>query len=1103
MLEPQKFYLSKLERALKSGKTTEHTHRSALEAFVESLASHITATNEPKRIACGAPDIAVSRAPGPVTVGYIEAKDVGKSLDEAARSEQLRRYLRSIGNLILTDYLEFRWYVDGKHRLTTRLARFRRSGKLAIDSAGATATVQLLQDFLAHRPEPIATPKELAERMARLTHLIRDIIIQAFTHGRESQLLRDLRGAFAKILIPDLDRVEKTAEFADMYAQTIAYGLFAARCNHHGSPQTFQRVGAASEIPKTNPFLRRLFETVTGADLDEEAYAGFVDDLVQVLAHADIDAILAHFGTRIKREDPVLHFYETFLATYDPALRERRGVYYTPEPVVAYIVRSVDYLLRQRFGLSDGIADTATVSYEREEIGKLKAKPRKITATAPRVLVLDPACGTGTFLYSAIDHIRDDFMRHGNAGMWSGYVKRHLLPRLFGFELLMAPYAIAHFKLGMQLAGQDLEKAKRKSWAYDFSGDERLGVYLTNTLEAVERQVETLFGPLRVISEEANAAAHVKRDMPILVVIGNPPYSGISANKGDWINGLLRGRLPDGTRVPSYYEVDGKPIGEKKVWLQDDYVKFLRWGQWRIERTGAGILAFITNHGYLDNPTFRGMRRALMNAFTAVYTLNLHGSTKKRERVPGGMKDDNVFDIQQGVAISVFVKEPGKSGPATIHHADLWGPRETKYEWLHEHGLDNTPWTKLDASAPFYFFVPRAEKHLSEYEGFCPITEVMPVYVAGIVSARDHVVFDFNKAPLLERIRVFRDPNVSDRDIRETYFPGKRSTDYPPGDTRGWKLPEARKKGQGDPDWETRIVPCLYHPFDVRYLYYTEWMVDWPRSDVMAHLINRENVGLSTTRSVEIGRGWEHVFCADQVTQHHTVSQKEVNYLFPLYLYPGGAQAPLFDASPWSPGEQGRRPNLSPKFVADLESRIGLKFGSDGPGDLQKTFGPEDVLGYIYALFHSPTYRTRYAEFLKRDFARVPPTSDRALFRGLCTIGRELLALHLLKSPALAKLITRYPVNGDNLVDKGYPEYSAQQQRVSINDKQYFERVPSAVWDFHVGGYQVCYQWLKDRRGLNLSYQDLATYQKIIVAVSEMLRYMRKIDETIPSWPLP
>ncbi|MGH9350974.1 MAG: type ISP restriction/modification enzyme, partial [Terriglobia bacterium] len=452
----------------------------------------------------------------------------------------------------------------------------------------------LLSGFLAQAAEPINDPKALALRMARLTHFIRDMIVTAFERDSASATLRDLHKAFEAALIPDL----LIPQFADMFAQTLAYGLFAARCNHRGPKGTFKRLGAASEIPKTNPFLRQLFETITGTALDEEPYAGFVDDLAQLLADTDIDAVLADFGKRTARQDPVVHFYETFLAAYDPKLRESRGVYYTPEPVVSYLVRSVDYLLKTRFGCPNGLADTATVEYEREE--ENGGKRRKVNATSPRVLILDPACGTGTFLYAVIDHIRSEFMRQGNAGMWSGYVRNHLLPRIFGFELLMAPYAVAHFKLGMQLAGHDLTSAQREKWAYDFSGEERLGVYLTNTLEEAERRAETLFGPLRVISQEANAAAGIKRDLPILAVIGNPPYSGISANMGAWIDGLLKGTLPNGERVPSYYEVDGKPLGEKKVWLQDDYVKFIRWGQWRIDRTGAGILAFITNHGYLD-----------------------------------------------------------------------------------------------------------------------------------------------------------------------------------------------------------------------------------------------------------------------------------------------------------------------------------------------------------------------------------------------------------------------------------------------------------------------------------------------------------------------
>ncbi len=636
---PIETYRRQIQKELQQGDATEHTHRPALKALIETLAPGVTATNEPKRVECGAPDLVISRKAnhGPVTLGHIECKDVGADLNEWERDEQLKRYLPALPNLILTDYLEFRWYVDGVFRQSARLARMGNGRKLIPEKDGAEAVTQILVEFVSHKAEPTNNPKELALRMARLTHFIRDMIVRALGgtgvspvsgHGQDgrataSQTLLDLRAAFEKALIPDL----KDTDFADMFAQTLAYGLFAARVNHKGPSGSFKRLGAASEIPKTNPFLRKLFETITGADLEEEPYAGFVDDLAQLLADTDMEAVLADFGKREARQDPVVHFYETFLAAYDPKLREARGVYYTPEPVVSYLVRSVDYLLKTRFGCADGLADTGTIEYEHEEDRSTGVPPvgdhgqdahATKKATSPRVLILDPACGTGTFLYAVIDHIREQFRQQGNAGMWSGYVRNHLLPRIFGFELLMAPYAVAHFKLGMQLAGHDLTPAQREKWAYDFSGNERLGIYLTNTLEEAEKIAQKEFKFIeRAIAEEGNAASEIKRDRPIFVVLGNPPYSYESANTGEWIRSLVR----------DYYEVDGKPTGERNPkGLQDDYVKFIRFAQWRVERTGEGVIGYVTNHAYLDNPTFGGMRQNLMRSFDHIYVYDLHGN---------------------------------------------------------------------------------------------------------------------------------------------------------------------------------------------------------------------------------------------------------------------------------------------------------------------------------------------------------------------------------------------------------------------------------------------------------------------------------------------
>lgn len=590
-------YLKTLEKELAADNATEHTHRSALKSLIESLADKITATNEPQRIKCGAPDYIITR--GQVPLGYVEAKDVSVSLDAAEKSEQLKRYRESLGNLILTDYLEFRWYVrprpsrtkeypESEHRLTARLASIGKNGKLHIENDGGAEVLELLNAFLNAQVPTVQSAKELAVRMARLAQLIRETIQKALAVEEETGALHQQMSGFREVLLHDLT----DEQFADMYAQTICYGLFAARCNAKGS-EHFTREHAAYDLPKTNPFLRKMFNHIAGPELDERI-AWAVDDLAELLHRSDISAILQDFGKRTRREDPVVHFYETFLAAYDPKMREARGVYYTPEPVVSYIVRSIDHILKTDFKLVDGLADSSKIS--------IKSPDGKGKLDVHKVLILDPATGTGTFLYGVVNQIFESFKK--NLGMWSGYVSEHLLPRLFGFELLMAPYAVAHMKLGLLL----------EQTGYDFQTDERLRVYLTNTLEEAH---ETSKMPLftQWLAQEANEASKIKEEAPVMVVLGNPPYSGESLNKGDWIRDLIQ----------DYMYVGGKHLGEKgkKNWLQDDYVKFIRFAQWRIEETGYGVLSLITNHAYLDNPTFRGMRQSLMQTFDDIYVFGL------------------------------------------------------------------------------------------------------------------------------------------------------------------------------------------------------------------------------------------------------------------------------------------------------------------------------------------------------------------------------------------------------------------------------------------------------------------------------------------------
>ena len=557
-----------------------------------------------------------------------------------------------------------------------------------------------------------------------------------------------------------------------------------------------------------------------------------------------------------------------------------------------------------------------------------------------------------------------------------------------------------------------------------------------------------------------------------------------------------------GQLIQDYYYVDGQPLGERNPkWLQDDYVKFLRFGQWRIEKTGHGILAYITNHGYLDNPTFRGMRQQLLRSFTDVYVLDLHGNTRKKERSPDGGPDKNVFDIEQGVAIGVFVKEPGEAAPAKASHAELWGEREAKYGWLAEHDVLTTESKAIAPDIPAYLFVPQHPDLRAEYDGGWTVTEVFPINSVGIVTARDSLTIRWSKEEMLAIVRDF--VALEPEPARTKYRLGN--------DVRDWKVQLAQQDVRSSGPEPGRIAPILYRPFDVRFTYYTgrtRGFICMPRPEAMRHLLAGRNFGLLTTRQTR--DQWD-ALVTTTISGHKSLSAEsayDITSLLPLYLYPTtegqpGAQASMAGLSPWPKGRGGRRPNLNAEFVAEIGKRLGLTFVPDGRGDLTGTFGPEDVFHYIYAVLHSPTYRARYAEFLKTDFPRIPLTSDRELFAALSAKGADLAALHLMESPALGTLITTFPVPGTNVVEK--VRYDEGNRRVYINTQQYFEGIPPEVWSFQVGGYQVCDKWLKDRRGRKLTHDDTQHYQRIVVALAATMRLMRDIEGVIANyggWPL-
>ena len=1057
-MEPLREYREALKRERASGQATEHSYRPAVKALLEALGGDgVSATNEPAHASYGAPDFIVER--NDVPVGHVECKDVGADLEAAQESEQLRRYRDALPNLILTDQCRFRWYVNGEPRDEARLGYFDREGAFAAQRDGERDVRGLLESFFAASTPATDDPADLARRMAGKTRLLRDAIgriLDAEADG-DSDALRSLLRSYRQVLFSGLE----ADAFADMQAQTVAYGLFAARCVHEGDPDRFTAQTAA--YTQTAPFLRDVFVHIAGPSADARI-AWIVDDLALLLARADMDAILDGFGRRSRRRDPVVHFYEDFLAAYDPAQKEMRGVFYTPDPVVSWIVRSIDRLLRRDFGIADGLADSGE-----------------------RVIILDPAAGTGTFLRETIAVIRETVEKKGRGGAWTEYVRDHLLPRLHGFELQMAPYAIGHLRLALELGGE--------ARAFQMPLNTRLNVFLTNTLEEAH---EAALGPAFAgeIAREAREAEAVKREKPVMVVLGNPPYSGHSANKGAWIADLMRGRV-DGS-PESYFTVDGGPLGERNPkWLNDDYVKFIRFAQWRIERTGEGVLGFVTNHGYLDNPTFRGMRQSLMAAFDEIHLLDLHGNARRKERAPDGGPDQNVFDIQQGVAIGLFVKRKDGGGPARVFHADLWGPREGgadggKYRWLAGNDVETTEWTELAPRSPYYLFVPRDEALEDEYRAGWKLTDILPVNSAGIVTARDKLTIQWTEGDMRQTVREFGE--LPEEAARERWRLGP--------DRRDWKVALAQEDVRDHPDMDERVVPILYRPFDERFTWYSgkvRGFICMPRPEVMFHMLTGPNLGLLACRQQSTG-DWAHCGVTRKIAGHRTLTTYDLGSLFPLYRYPASKDRAKLDIAE-------RTPNLAPEFTQAVAEATGLAFTPDGAGDLSASFGPEDVLHWCYAVLHSPEYRRRYADFLKADFPRVPLPASGALFAELAALGARLATLHLLDAGDPGADAPAFDVGGDNRVDRvRYTEPAAGAGgRVWINGTQYFEGVSPETWAFTIGGYRPAEKWLKDRKGRPLGYDDIGRYQRICAALAETPRLMARIDGAIAArggWPI-
>lgn len=1067
-------YVSDINQQYKTQRAREHSYRPALKNLLQTLLPTMIVTNEPAHIDCGAPDYIIQRAKDNLPVFFVEAKDVNdKDLDgknKKGHKEQFDRYKHALDYIIFTDYLDFHLYEHGELVECVRIAEIDGNNIIASPEA-EERFLGMIQHLATIAIQRVISAKQLAKLMAGKARLLANIIEKAMneeTQSYENDNLHAQYNAFKDVLIQEL----KIEDFADIYSQTIAYGMFAARL-HDDTPDDFSREEAARLIPKTNPFLRQIFNNLAGNDLDERI-AWVVDDLAMVFQATDLQKIMANYSNNKQHHDPMIHFYEDFLSEYDPKLRKAKGVWYTPQPIVGFIVRAVDNILQKEFGLIDGLADYSKIekdvaveqSRDKRKSDGMKHEKRSFH----KVQILDPATGTGTFLAEVVNQIYDRY--RNQQGVWQQYVEQHLLPRLNGFEILMASYAVAHIKLDMLLA----------ETGYQHKTDKRLHVYLTNSLEESNKEPRTLFA--HWLSQEAAEANVIKRDRPVMVMIGNPPYSGISQNNGEWIVKLI----DDYKKEPGGKE----KLKERKTWLNDDYVKFIRLAQDYIDRNEKGIIGYINNNGFLDNPTFRGMRWNLLRSFDLIYILNLHGNAMQNEIGEKGEKDENVFDIRQGVSINIFVKtgKKSKNDLGEVFYADLYGNRKYKYDKLNNLTFLNTAFEKLNIASPLFRFVPQNSEGKDDYNQGFSINELMPINVTGLVTARDRLVINSSKEKLREIISTFTDDTLTDEEIRQLFFSSKyknvkSDNKYLPGDSRGWKLSQARKiiKNFSFED-KTKIIS--YRPFDNQYIYYCKEMVDWGREDVFGKMAKKDNLILVVSRQA-ITDNWSHVLATSNMCDNrYFYSNKGISQACPLYLYQKnmGKEERIVNFNKNIYEKIARGLNYLPSY----DDNILIDPTSDYNGVLY----PQDLFDYIYAVLHCPSYREHYKEFLKIDFPRIPYPTDWENFRDLAEKGKALRLLHLMEDLPRQNDVS-FPIGGTLQIDC----YCWRENRVYINSEQYFEGVPETAWKFYIGGYQPAQKWLKDRKGQMLRFEDVQHYCKIIYVLQQTERLMKEIDAII------
>lgn len=1023
-------YINNCNRLFQTGNAREHSYRGDLQQLLNEIINDkdIVVTNEPARIVnVGAPDYSITKKDIPL--GYIEAKDINKPLDSKDYKEQFDRYKNALDNLIITDYLDFWFYKNGELTIKIQIAKIENNVVIPI-TENFSLFENNIKSFVTFVSQTITSPSKLAKMMAGKARLLEDVIEKAILSEDENEAnnsLREQLEIFKASLIHDIT----PQSFADIYAQTIAYGMFAARL-HDTTLQNFSRQEAVFLIPKSNPFLRGLFNYVSGAECDDRLI-WIIDSLAEIFLATDVKKLLEGFSQKTGMNDPIIHFYETFLGEYNPALRKSRGVWYTPEAVVNFIVRACDEVLKDEFALSDGLSDETKIKIKVDDhdAGYTKTgQKRQKEIEVHKVQVLDPATGTGTFLAETIKFIKKDFW----GGSWSSYVEEHLIPRLNGFELLMASYAMAHLKLDLLLMETGYKPINQK----------RFNVFLTNSLEEHHEHTGSLFSSY--LANESKAADRVKKEVPVMVVIGNPPYAVSSSNKNDWIQNLI-----------ADYKKD---LNERKINLDDDYIKFIRYGQHYIEKNGEGILAYISNNSFIDGITHRQMRKSLLECFDKIYILDLHGNAKKKEVSPDGSKDENVFDIMAGVSINIFVKKKSNSKKlADVYHYDLYGKRDYKYEFLIDNNLKSVNWNKLEYSEPNYFFVLKDFGEIKEYEKGFKIDEFLLNNGTGFETQQDDLVISIDEYGLDNKKQELDNIALKNEKVIRILNDIKNAS----------------------------VEKVLFKLFDYRYSLYSKnssGVMGRPKYELLKNML-KENFALLTTR---LGTDGFTIFISNLPTAHKSATAYDKTVCFPLYLYPDENSL-----------TNERTPNLNFEIIKEIEEKLGLKFVNEKEQN-STTFAPIDILDYIYAVLHSPNYREKYKEFLKIDFPRVPfPKSE--TFWQLVEFGGKLRSFHLLEDASLDNRIIDIKGEAElkitNKLAKKDTVITDDLVTLNLNSDVSIINIPLVAWEFYIGGYQPAQKWLKDRCERTLNRADLKHYNRIINALCKTDEIMKEIDKVL------